>query len=289
MAITKEDYTTFTEVDPNSHLTVTAHHLDFDAYENEDCYLYKDYGADFFGDFTHKVDVKGSAFDQDWDWGYCWMLSNDIDDGGGLLEAKKTAVSVCLVRVAGTTGLFLIEYYNGWTYGDDDYYPITENTWYYLTITKTGTALTCKIYSDSARTILLDTLSRTLQADHKFRYLFGCNNYNTSWKNVCTLEIENLSIEMPIACDSPTPHFPSGCELLLHYDANNDGLINLDELTQSYTDYQNGIITEKEFDLVSDAYINDGINKVCPGCWEAPPKKTVTFTSVPAGANVTVT
>ncbi|GAH25046.1 unnamed protein product [marine sediment metagenome] len=93
--------------------------------------------------------------------------------------------------------------------------------------------------------------------------------------------------EVVIECDNPTPHFSSGCELLLHC-ADNDGLINLDELNQSYSDYENGVITEEEFDFVSDAYIYGGVNVVCPGCWEAPPKKTVTFTPVPAGATVTV-
>ena len=72
---------------------------------------------------------------------------------------------------------------------------------------------------------------------------------------------------MPITCDASTPHFSSGCELLLHYDKNYDGLINTAELTQSYTDYENGIITYEEFDFVSDAYINEGINVICPGCF----------------------
>ena len=72
----------------------------------------------------------------------------------------------------------------------------------------------------------------------------------------------------PVTCDSPTDNFASGCELLLYYDKDNDGLINLDELNDSYTDYENGVITEEEFDFVSDAYINDGINVICPRCWE---------------------
>jgi len=72
---------------------------------------------------------------------------------------------------------------------------------------------------------------------------------------------------MPVTCDAPTSHFSSGCELVLHYDANKDGNIDIDELNQSYTDYENGIITEEEFDFVSDAYINYGINVICPGCY----------------------
>ena len=80
----------------------------------------------------------------------------------------------------------------------------------------------------------------------------------------------------------------TGCKLLLHYDADNDGVINIDELNQSYSDYESGIITEKEFDFVSDAYIYGGINVICSSCWTPLPTKTVTFQSLPAGANVKV-
>lgn len=72
---------------------------------------------------------------------------------------------------------------------------------------------------------------------------------------------------MTVTCDAPTSHFSSGCELLLHYDVDKDGLINLSELTQSHSDYESGIITEEEFDFVSDAYINGGINVICPDCF----------------------
>ena len=76
---------------------------------------------------------------------------------------------------------------------------------------------------------------------------------------------------MVVTCDAPTAHYDTGCKLLLHYDADNNGLINLDELTQCYNDYENGIITEAEFDFVSDAYINGGINVVCSSCYIQPP------------------
>ena len=71
-----------------------------------------------------------------------------------------------------------------------------------------------------------------------------------------------------VTCNNPTDNFASGCELLLYYDKDNDGLINLDALNDSYTDYENGVITEEEFDFASDAYINDGINVICPKCWK---------------------
>jgi hypothetical protein len=185
------DYNDFTEVDPNTHLAIVGtNHLDFDAYKNEDCYLYKDYGTDHFGDFEHKVDMKASALD-DYDNSFFWMLSNDINDVHDLYGGGKTFLTLRCIKFSGTSHIVLEEYESGNLWYDD--YVITGDTWYYLTVTKSGTSLTCKIYSDSARTILLDTLSLTLHADHKFRYLFGCNTYNDGNANVCTLDIENLT------------------------------------------------------------------------------------------------
>ena len=189
----KVDYTTFTEVDPNSHLAlVGTDHLDFDAHKNEDCYLYKDYGASFFGDFEHKVDVKVTGLDEN-DEGYVWLLGNDIDDVLGLKTANKNYVGVFFEGRIIAKRIYLTEGINGIEY--QDYYNISQDTWYYLTITKTGTLLTCKIYDSAARTNLLDTLSLTLQVDYNFRYLFGCNTWNSGVANVCTLDIENLSVE----------------------------------------------------------------------------------------------
>ena len=273
MTLTKVDYTTFTKNDPNSHLGIVGtDHLDFDAYRNEDCYLYKDYGVDYFGDFdNHKVDIWLSRTSDSGSQGTVWMLSDDIDDVKGLKDANKDYIRVYVVYSDKLNQrIWLEECYNGVTYVDDYFTDTFDYNWRYITIEKSGTSLICKIYSDSARTTLLDTLSLTLHTDHKFRNLFACNTYNQGVADVCTLDIENLSIPyvvLPIACDTPTSHFSSGCDLLLHYDVDNDGVINLGELNQSYSDYENGIITEEEFDFVSDAYIYDGINVVCPGCF----------------------
>lgn len=82
----------------------------------------------------------------------------------------------------------------------------------------------------------------------------------------------------------------TGCKLLLHYDSDNDGKIGYDDWLACNTDHEGGKITDGEFDFVSDCYSTDTeeINGVCPGCWEEPVKKTVTFVSVPDGATIDV-
>lgn len=55
---TYEDFTDYTEVDPNEHIEKTANHVDFQCYRNEDAYLYKDKDIDHFNDFEHKVQFR---------------------------------------------------------------------------------------------------------------------------------------------------------------------------------------------------------------------------------------
>ena len=191
-----EDYTTYTEVDPNSHIgLVGTNHIDFNAYANEDAYCYKDKGAAHFTDFEHKVDVRPISASADYCYGCNWLLSNALDDYHGLRTAGQTCV---VVRTGHWTvaypQLYLSEYYGSTEYNAGPF-NAAYNTWYYLTIKKLGTALTCKIYSDSARTTLLNTLSLTLQADHSFRYIFAANTQNEAVARNFDLDIENLDLQ----------------------------------------------------------------------------------------------
>lgn len=191
-----EDFTTYTEVDPNNHIAlVGTDHIDFQGYRNEDCYLYKDKGVDYFGsNWVHSIDVRIASSD----WyavSECWMLSNDLDDMQGLILGTKTFLTIYFYEASvGVISIYLREQHAGGGYQDG--YNGVENTWYYFTITKVGTDLTCKIYSDSERTSLLDTLSLTLQADHSFRYVFACNSYNVGSGQSNDLDIENLDLHI---------------------------------------------------------------------------------------------
>lgn len=192
--MTLEDFTTYAKVDPNTHISESANHVDFDCYCNEDARLYKDYGVDHFGDFEHKIDVNLVSTSGSYPRLQCYALTNDLDDLQGLTTAAKTFLVIFRYKSPSYNRLTLREVYEGDIY--EDIYPdCALNTWYYLTITKTGTALTCKIYSDSDRTDLLDTLSLTLHADHKFRYLHVCQTYNLGQAYIGYGDIENLDLQ----------------------------------------------------------------------------------------------
>jgi hypothetical protein len=195
-----EDFTAFTEVDVAAdRIQKTANHIDHHAYRNETTYLYKDYGAAHFGDFTHKIKVRsnGGASNN----GALWMLANNI---GELKTLKDSSNNHIFLFGFGTT-LYLREVSSGLNYSDST--SFTANTWYYMKIVKLGTSLNAYVYSDDTYTTLLDTLTLTLHTDHTFRYLYGCNTYNSGDAYNAINDIENFDIgEVTYV---PYPHISS--------------------------------------------------------------------------------
>jgi len=172
----REDFTTYTEVDTaNNRIQRTATHVDHAATRNEDTYLYADKGAGFFTNFEHWVDVRSDFLTASGS-GVLYMLSEAVDDRVGLKNASKTYIGVTVYNAAGVYRIYALEGYAGSEYVS--YTTISANTWYYLVITKSGTSYQVKVYTDSARTSLLATLSLTLHADHVLRYVFACNTEN---------------------------------------------------------------------------------------------------------------
>lgn len=191
MSLTVEDFTTYTEVDQNSHLSKTAYHVDFKAYYNEDCYLYKDKGANHFGSvWEHKIDV--TAIDRSGNsLALCEGLANAIDDYKH--AGNEVGVYIYYSNGAASYRIYLFEYYSSTEYVQA--YSISAGTSYYLTIKKDGTALTCKIYSDSARTNLLTTLSLTLHADLSYQYVYAAQSSNTGSAYWLDVDIGNLDLQ----------------------------------------------------------------------------------------------
>lgn len=189
----KEDFTTYTEVDDTANLITVASstHIDFTGRRHTvkvNGYLYKDYGLDYFGDFKHNIDVKWvSDTGLNSEFATCWLVSKDaIDEEIDIRTVGNRYVSVTLF-IQDPEGYRQIRlcYWDG-TLWNVDTYTASSGTQYYLTIQRIGTALTCKIYSDANRTVLLDTLTLTIPdtTTLKFRYLspalqYGSTAYST--------------------------------------------------------------------------------------------------------------
>lgn len=87
-----------------------------------------------------------------------------------------------------------------------------------------------------------------------------------------------------ITCDNPTPHQPSGCDLLNWSDHNNDGVI---ATTNTATiQLANGEITQEEFDFIEKAVNAGSINAICPGCYSVAPIMHEVSIVVPLGAEL---
>jgi len=173
----REDFTTYTEVDPNSHISKTAYHVDFQDNRNETAYLYKDYGAGNFADFTHLLDIKNAA-EAGSRQGQCYVLANDIGEGRWMWTSGKTAMGLYIWDNASNRRLFLFEWYNGAEYDSSNFNAVVD-AWYYLKVVKSGASLNCYVYSDSARTNLLATLSLNLQGSWTFRYIYAAQTWNS--------------------------------------------------------------------------------------------------------------
>jgi len=140
-------------------------------------------GPDFRHNFevTHQSGTTGRAA--------VWALSNDLDDVKNWDDDDDQAVSVTLVGAASPT-LVLTNHESG---ASDTSTGLTTQTKYYCTVERTAdTTVECRIYSDSARTTLVDTLSVAIASGRTWRYLLGCNSYNDSSADAISFDVENL-------------------------------------------------------------------------------------------------
>ena len=193
--VKREDYTDYTEVDPNARFAVITNKITVNGLtQNEDAYIYYDFGVDYFnGNYEIQVTVKITASDLNCRIAVCSFCNHIGDVAGPDMEF------LYLYRDAG--GAYKIRLYEidpGGSTADD--YVCSLNTIYYLIMKRdesVGTygTIYCLIYSDSARSNLLDTLSLTLQtAKTDFRYLYGVQSYNTGSGNAMSAEISDLRI-----------------------------------------------------------------------------------------------
>ncbi len=186
------------EVDPNSRIalaqkTITATLLT----RNEDAYVYRDFGTgNFYSTFHTWVDIKVTAIEADGRV-YFWAATNDIDDMKGLEDAPHDFLAVYFMENAGSYYLIADTYEGGAHTATDSSVALALNTTYYLIIKRdsSGLWLICDIYSDAARTILVDTITAGFTANQSFRYLFGLNSYNAGSNEKVTCLSTNFRLD----------------------------------------------------------------------------------------------
>jgi|GEM_PF-2610712 len=197
-----ENFTAYTEVDPNSHVTVTDANTITCAGigMNEDAYVYKDCGSGHFTDFQHVVETEwgnpsvppgGAAVPA------CWALGTNVEDLKAQLDVRYVSCRY-YNSGGGIYNLFLIhrtsgaaqEYDSSITLATDATAPPARC---YLRMVRGASTLICLIYADSARTALVDAL--TIDDDGTAcRYVYGACSYNQPWHYYLDMVVENLDL-----------------------------------------------------------------------------------------------
>ena len=173
-----EDFTTYVEVDVDGTITVAAQQITVNPLDRDvSSYVYRDRGVGHFGNFVHYIDVKENAGTSALNsvmmgWGLNNAVNNFFASGAG-----NPAICVMVKKLAANIEIRLQDRGN---LNNDTNVGLATNRRYYLKMERTGlTNLTCKIYSDAAHTVLVDTLTIVCQ-NTTYRYIYGLNSYNTA-------------------------------------------------------------------------------------------------------------
>lgn len=186
-----EDFTTYTEVDEDGDLTVTSTKVDVSSMaQTPVSYVTKDFDAGHFGDFEHFIDIRATAFSADF--GACAFhhISNTVAATRTALGTANIGYWAWIQRMSGNNPGTLFENFDG---DDLDFATISLDTTYYCTIQRTSTALELRLYSDSDRTTLLDTVSITRTAT-TFRYAGPMASLEGGGGQSITCFTENLDL-----------------------------------------------------------------------------------------------
>lgn len=165
------DITTFTEVDPGAALTLDSTGVTWTAHlASEANYAYNDEGAGNIGDFAYSFDVNTTSIQANGSGIGLFAVSNTIGDMGDM-DTADDGIVVYFVRESFVNKIKIKDFSND---NEDEYSTggggNLPQRW--LTVERSGTTATCKIYSDAARTTLIDTLSITCETGTK-RYLYA--------------------------------------------------------------------------------------------------------------------
>uniref|UniRef100_A0A6M3IFF3 Putative lectin/glucanase superfamily protein n=1 Tax=viral metagenome TaxID=1070528 RepID=A0A6M3IFF3_9ZZZZ len=184
----EEVFTEYTEQDAPNRLTVGSNYIRVDDLDmDEEVYIYKDFGENFFGDnFIIDFYIKNSTVGSltTGSEAYLMVLANSIDDGYALENGSADAIYLKARFIVSTDTFFYLsigESHNGyttvtnigrWVYTTELYFRLKNSNGY----------LTLKAYSDSARTQEFTAFAVTgfnRSGSDKFRYLFPVSAKNT--------------------------------------------------------------------------------------------------------------
>ena len=163
-----EDLTTYTEVDPDSKITLTSTTITFSQLARlNNAYVYKDCGANQLSNFKVELEIKFTNWEQ---WARCvfFGVSDVIDNAANWADGIKADLYL------GSDSNPYIYFYNGNTTVNSD--SISLSVKYYITIERVGGTATLYIYTDSDKTNLFDSIQLTDCGTDKWRYFYAMSS-----------------------------------------------------------------------------------------------------------------
>lgn len=160
-----EDFSTYTEVDSNSRITVTSTRASRSIYQTNTGYVYKDFGADYFDEFTHQFTTNFNTYANYYQRNTYWAVSDSADSQYGTLLGEDKGLAV----LYGYYGASYVWIYNYNGDGNDNMSAPASGTTLYVTVVNSSGTATAYFYSDSDRTTLVDSLS--VSNSDTFRYV----------------------------------------------------------------------------------------------------------------------
>lgn len=169
-----ENLLNFTKGDPSEFLNVSSGSVIVTEVDHlTDTYLRKDYGEGYFGNFTHRFKISLSSCTPDGGIGW-WAVTSTAKNSLYEIESGADGIDLSYSCAEGTSTwlLYSVETANADTFVDET--PTADR---YIEVSREGTALTAKFFSDNTFTSPIKTLT-IIGAATPYRYLYSVPAYN---------------------------------------------------------------------------------------------------------------
>ena len=250
------DYTSFTETDPMGKITMTSSCVSFDDIptRGQATYSYRSFNT--AGDFVFEFDTILTSSDTFSGETTVWGVTNTAAD---TYDNWMDGAQVVWYKAGATVRLELekISPYSG-----DNSITLSMNQRYYVRVSRAGDIVTAQIYSDAARTQLVDTLTRDIGSGG-YAYLYGFSNEEYAITGrAASGDVCRLSTGTPSAGDTAAPTTPTNVNfnnaaptsLTLNWSASTDNV--------GVTGYRIDIATDSGFNNIISGYNNLAVGNV---------------------------
>lgn len=170
-----ENFLTWTE-SPSSRFTIDATSVTgLNIARNESAFVYDNKGVDHFDDFDILIDVEITASNINGSVIQPIVLSNVIDDYGGIFDAAGDALALRFIDASGAHRIQVVETENG-SFNSDFDIDWALNVPKYCRYIGSGSSLTNAAFSDVDRTVNTSNQSVTRAASTKFGIIQTCGS-----------------------------------------------------------------------------------------------------------------